>query len=252
MATSCRVSRLPRRQLPVNPEQSFRQSALTRALPERQARPRTLAIGANLNATQSVLLGAPVTGTMNGNFGTSAVNINATGKQILIGRDYGVASNLVKNSSFTITSGSNTPVTFTYGGYGVSRSVTTSGSAGNGDAGNTLDTETVAAGAITNTNTQASIQVTVANPADYAMGGHISISGITAAVGGVPASQINGEQTITGKSGNVITFAACDYRHAGRDERHYCFRFKPHFCCFYRQRSQRHNGNRRFYHQRHK
>jgi flagellar hook protein FlgE len=177
-----------------------------------------ITLAANFNASQSVLLGNGVTATMTSLKGTSGANVGVSGSQIIVGNDFGAAAsnNLTRGNSFTILSGNlaggsgTQSDVFTYGGYTIGRDVTSTvnGTAtGDGDGANILDTETIAIGGIANTNGQASIKVTVANPTDYTLGGHISIAGITAAIGTIPPSEINGEHIITNITGGVITFA---------------------------------------------
>lgn len=169
----------------------------------------TMALAANFNASIKPILGSGETATLVGD----ATNSSNTASQIIFPT---AANGLKQGDSFKIATGTNPAINFVYGGVTMGRDITatintaaaTTG-LGNWSASNTtlLDNESVAAGSINNVNGQATIQVTVANGADYSIGGHISISGITSPIGGIPASQINGEQTVTMIAGNVITFA---------------------------------------------
>ena len=163
-------------------------------------------IGANLNATQSILLGAPVVGTMSSTNGTTGgVNNSVTGSDILVGSDLGGPGvHIARGDTMTITSGSNAPITFTYGGFGISRNITSNingvSTAGNGDGTKTLDTETIAGANITNAgggSNVITVTVPLATVGDYSVGGHISLTGASS-IGSIPAANINGEHTITG------------------------------------------------------
>ena len=184
-----------------------------------------ITLGANLESTQKVLLGAVTVGTMQQSLGTSAINSNVTGNEIMTGNDLlGAANtNLQIGDTLLISSEGGTPDTFTYGGFTIGRDITSTvngtSTAGNGGNGavppaastNTLDTETVVAANIANTGGgSANINVTVSAAAiaagDYTVGGTISIAGASG-IGTIPAADINGEQVITGIAGNVVTFA---------------------------------------------
>ena len=180
----------------------------------------SLTIAANLDATQAVLLGNSATATMSVTDGTSSVNQGATADQIIIGNDVpGTASvnDLVRTDTMNIVSsnvsgGAPQTDTFTYGGFNIGRSVTTTSDStegleasggGLGDGANVLDTETNQT--ITNVNGQSTVTLSVANGGDFAVGGYASISGVTTTIAGLTQDELNGEWKITATTGTSVT-----------------------------------------------
>lgn len=180
----------------------------------------TVVVQSNLNATQTVFPGASKTATMQALNGTSAVNVGATGKQILVGNDVFSATNtnnLVRGNTLNITSSNGTATTtdtYVYDGFTIGRSATidsqstagrtaeTTAGGGLGDAANVVDQETgtLTAGATGNV----SFTVSAAALAGYTVGGNASIA-TTTGIGGYTAAQLTGEFKITNITGNVVT-----------------------------------------------
>jgi flagellar hook protein FlgE len=179
----------------------------------------TLSVAANLDAAQTVLLGPGEVTAITPN---DTTNIENTGTQVLVPS---TANGLVVGDQITIqSSGSNgtiPPVSFTYGGFTYGRNITaaigqaaassvTAGISNAGGGGALLDQETGITTGLT-TTTSNTVTITVAHGADYsatpgANGNYINISGVTGTVGGLPASDINGEWQVTNVTGNNVTF----------------------------------------------
>jgi flagellar hook protein FlgE len=184
----------------------------------------TLSISANLNSTQSVLLGPGATANMSAEDGTSAINVGATGSQIIVGNDVDNptvtgANALVKGAKMVINNNGTGTDTFTYGGFNIGRDITqTAGTndantaegilggggiaGGLGDGANALD---ISAGAAISTDgTDSTVTITPTNAADYPVGSYMSISGVAATIGGIPDTEMNGEwQVLTNVGGNI-------------------------------------------------
>jgi flagellar hook protein FlgE len=168
----------------------------------------SIVLGANFDASQPALLGpGEVVGPLTGND-----NNDITANHIIVGNDFDAQDTnnaIVRGDQFTITNGnaSNSTDTFTYGGFSVGRDITVASNdaaaSSNGDGANVLDTE---AGETLTVNTNGTATIAVANAADYANSATLSLSGITAAIGGLAASQLNGEWNIVSGAGtNSIT-----------------------------------------------
>jgi len=169
----------------------------------------TVSLAGNLNASQTVLLGA---GEQVGFNSASTYNYQNPAANIIVGNDYGVASDsgITRGDQFTVTSGAapNTPYTFTYGGFTVGRSVTDTTFAGDGD--NTLNSTTYLNQSNVFSTTAGTKAITIAAPGNnFVVGQSVSVSGVgtNASVDGIPAAQINGTQVITARTANSITFA---------------------------------------------
>lgn len=180
-----------------------------------------ITIGANFDANQKVLLGpgktiGPLTGTDNTGIPAS---------QIIVGNDFDnsdAGNNIVRGNTFTITNGlvggTTSTDTFTYGGFSVGRNITiasnNAAASTNGDGANLLNTEAVAGAGIVNNGAggaNGTITVTVANANDYVAPvgtGFVSVSGVTGAVNGIAAANINGEHACTKLDATHIQFTA--------------------------------------------
>ncbi|MEI7668525.1 MAG: flagellar hook-basal body complex protein [Pseudomonadota bacterium] len=174
----------------------------------------TVAIAANLNASQAVLLGAGETVNFDP---SSTYNYQNTAKNIIASNDYGAASrNLIKRGDqFSITSGGSptSPYTFSYGGFAIGRNITDTTFAGNGDSSVTPTTFSSQSNPFTTTAGQVSgngATITVTSPSahNYVTGQVVNISGVSGAVDGIPAASINGAHTINVIDSTHYSFTA--------------------------------------------
>lgn len=182
-------------------------------------------LAANFDANQTPLLGAGRTVQL-----TNSLNANNTNTSIIVGNDVAGQDStpgIVRGDSFNIVS-SGTGVSktdaFTYGGFTIGRSVTSTyssaagktaenipvgnGAGGLGDGNNILDTET---GVTLTGKGNDTVQVAVTNASAYsatAPNNYVSLSGITdtqaQALGLSGANEINGEWQVLSKTGNNL------------------------------------------------
>jgi len=165
-----------------------------------------ITLAANLDATKPILLGSGEVASISA---SDTANVSNTATQIIVPTS---ANALIKGDKLTITSNGSTTDTFTYGGFATGRDVTatidtSAATAGEGDDGTLLDTETIAANGITTNTTVGTanqIAITVANGSDYTTGSYINISGVTAGVANLTPAELNGEWKIASVSGNTV------------------------------------------------
>ena len=184
-----------------------------------KASPTTLiSLGANFDATQSVLIGPGETVTPTGN-----KNVGVKASTILVGddvKDENSINQIIRGDSFQVINDGNVtnPDKFIYGGFTIGRNVTigvdTAAGAqdegtlggGLGDGNNILETDagtTITADGSTNV-----ITITVADSTKYAVGSNMSIGGVTSSIGGINPDDLNGEwQVVSQASGTTITVA---------------------------------------------
>ncbi len=161
----------------------------------------TVALTANLNASQPVLLGSGETVNFDKN---SANNLGNTATDLLASNEYDADvpnSGMVRGDSFTVTTTANnqTPVAtaFTYGGFSIGKNITEATAAGNGDNTTYINQVNPV------TTTGSGHVVTLAAPNNnYFVGQSVTITGASA-VGGFTAPQINGTYTITAVTGGA-------------------------------------------------
>ncbi len=164
----------------------------------------TIALGANLKASQSVYPGQAATLTPdsanNDNFGAAA-------KTILVGADYGLGTvnSVRRGDQFTISTGSGQIFTYEYGGYAVSRDVTDVDPNTNIGDGGIDHVANVSLGAAT-------IEYSALNTFRITIPGHNLITGDNmtlsgfAAIGATPAVELNAIQTITWVDADTVQF----------------------------------------------
>ena len=163
----------------------------------------TVSLIANLNAAQKTLLGAGESL----NFDAASPNFGNTAKSIIIpnnGLVRGDTMNIINNG---ITASKDV---LTYGGFTISRSVTDPTISGGGDSvGNNIKTFSAQSNSFTSDNTGTTTHlITIAAPSNgYTQGQTINISGVTGTIDGIPASQINGSQTVVSTTTNSFTIS---------------------------------------------
>ena len=169
-----------------------------------------VSIAANLNASQTVLLGAGETLGFNPN---NTNNYQNTASNIIVGNDFGAAagSKIARGDAFTVTTGGTTASTFTYGGFAVGRKVNDATSANIGDSTLVLrsfltQTTPYSVPIIAN-GANGTITVTSPSAHGYTTGDVVNIENVSASIGGLPASLFNGYHTIVKTGANTFTFS---------------------------------------------
>lgn len=159
-------------------------------------------ISANLDASQTVFPGAGLDTTMDSNH---TENFEIAAEDVLIP---GGANSLARGDKFTISTGAGTSDTFRYDGFTFSRSVTAGTS---GDSAEALQDTTVtlaASNPFTTNTTNKNVAVVSQTRHGLTAGQTVTISGNAAAVGGVPASDLNRSfvvQSVTDEYTFVVT-----------------------------------------------
>lgn len=175
----------------------------------------SIAIGANLSASQNVYPGKGLTAA----FDPNSINANNLASSIIIPAERGITtssvpSNIQRGDTFEVVGGisptnsTGTTTTFVYGGFTIGRNVTTQTS-NTGDGGLGLNYTPASLTSIT-TNAASSSRMDVVSAAahGYSTGDWIYIAGVTGTTSGITAAQINGWRQITVDSSTTYHFSA--------------------------------------------
>lgn len=165
----------------------------------------TVDISANLKASQTIFPGADATAGMD----TLTVNFAQPAKSIIVpGALNGTplttdVNHIERGDKVVISTGNGLSYTYRYGGFTFGRDAATGN---NGDSGVSLQTSplTLLANAFAVTASNQTITVTAANHG-LQTGEVVTISGQAAAVGGVPAADLNQSFVITSTGTNTFT-----------------------------------------------
>ncbi len=155
-----------------------------------------VAVSANLKSSETAYPGQAGTVDMDSNttfnFGISAKDIIAPGG----------ANSLARGDKMIITTGSGLSYSYRYGGFTYGRDVTT---ANNGDSGLSLITSPVSLGTNPFTTTSGSKTVTITSTAHGLQNGQvITLSGVAAAVDGIPSAEFNQSFVISNVTANTF------------------------------------------------
>lgn len=158
-------------------------------------------IGANLDASQTIYPGAGATTSIDSN---SVYNHGTAADSILIPGEFGITNpnSIVRGDIMTVTTGGGSTNDLVYGGFMISRNVST------GAVGDLNKTQDASASAMTFATANGSTTVTVTDAAHgYATGDKIYIGGVAGAtVGGIPVTELQGYHTVTVTGANTYTF----------------------------------------------
>ena len=150
----------------------------------------SIEISANLTASQTQLLGASATADVDSTSGNPNTGVAAT--DIIVPHSI---NSLTRGDQFQLTSGNGLSEDLRYGGFSFSKDVT-NGTGGDDGIAVPVSPLTLGNNPLSVTNTDQTVTVTHGNHG-LATGDVVTISGVTGAIGGVPASDFNQSFVIT-------------------------------------------------------
>jgi flagellar hook protein FlgE len=167
----------------------------------------SIALGANLKASQSVYPGEAVTLTPDNN---TANNLNLPSAAIIAGSEFSLDNGTTVNDvrrgdRFTVVTGNGLSYTYEYGGYTIGRQVTTVGGTANYGDGGEDHTTAIALDA------NGDVDFAGTNSFDITIPGHglitgdsVALTGFGANLGATPFAQLNATHTITRVDADTI------------------------------------------------
>ena len=157
----------------------------------------TIALGANLKASEVVFPGQAGTLKPDGN---TTANLNLAADAIYAGSEFGIASanSTRRGDQFTIATGNGLQYSYEYGGFSIGRNVISVGGSTNFGDGVTNNTATVPLSTAASIKFATGASFTVNIPAHGMISGDtMTLTGFAAPVGTTPAAELNAQHTIT-------------------------------------------------------
>lgn len=168
-----------------------------------------VSLGANLKASETIFAGTGLTGGMDSNDSVNSLN---AAKDIIIPQGSGSVDSLTRGDEFNVATGANpTGYTYTYGGFAIGRLITSGADGDYEDVGSGTDYVagngefTVASGQISVGNSSNVVTINFPSAHNLSDDDVISLTYAGAAVGDVPASDLNGTFLVTVVDSDTVT-----------------------------------------------
>lgn len=173
-----------------------------------------ISVGANLDATETIFPGESAEVGMDA---LSTVNFGISADDIILPSEFNLAptNSVARFDSISISTGNGLEYDYTYGGFSIGRSISTSGPTNIGD-GEVLNTDVITLAAtdvVAQTAGSSDITVTIA--------GHGMVTGDSVSLAGLPAfdnftaAELNNTHTITRVDANTFTIAVTNAASGG-------------------------------------
>lgn len=164
----------------------------------------TISLGANLKSSEVVYPGEAGTLTPDSN---NTANSNLAADKIQVASEYGLASanSTRRGDRFMVSTGNGLQYTYEYGGYTIGRNVITPGGTSNYGDGSIDNTATVDVSGASDIQYVGGSSFFVTIPSHGLISGdRVTLSGVGAAVGATPASELNASHTVTRIDANTV------------------------------------------------